>query len=56
MLAADFQKFEAEIAGLHQRLAGLRQGMGAAETGRFRENAGTGGEAGKEIPPFRQHT
>jgi len=28
MLAADFQKFEAKITGLHQRLAGLRQGMG----------------------------
>jgi hypothetical protein len=28
MVAADFQKFEARIAGLHQRLAGLRQGMG----------------------------
>ena len=28
MVAADFQKFEATIAGLHQRLAGLRQGMG----------------------------
>ena len=28
MVAADFQKVEAEIAGLHQRPAGLRQGMG----------------------------
>ena len=28
MVAADFQKFEARIAVLHQRLAGLRQGMG----------------------------
>ena len=28
MVAADFQKFEAKIAGLHQRLAGLRPGMG----------------------------
>ena len=27
-VAADFQKFEAKIAGLHQRLAGLRQAMG----------------------------
>ena len=28
MVAADFQKFEAKIAVLHQRLAGLQQGMG----------------------------
>jgi hypothetical protein len=28
MVAADFQTFEARIAELHQRLAGLRQGMG----------------------------
>ncbi len=28
MGAADFQKVEAKIAGLHQRLAGLRQGTG----------------------------
>ena len=28
MAAAEFQKFEGRIAGLHQRLAGLRQGMG----------------------------
>jgi len=28
MVAADFQKFKAKIAGRHQRLAGLRQGMG----------------------------
>jgi len=28
MVAADFQKFEAKIAGLHQRLAGLRQATG----------------------------
>ncbi len=47
MVAADFQKFEARIAVLHQRLAGLRQGMVAAETRRVRDNAGTGGEAGK---------
>ena len=31
MGAADFQKVEAKIAGLHQRLAGLRQGMGLLE-------------------------
>ena len=28
MVAADFQKFEAKIAGLQQSLAGLRQAMG----------------------------
>ena len=28
VLAADFQKFEAQIAGLQQWLAGLRQAMG----------------------------
>ena len=28
MVAADFQKFEAKITGLHQRLTGLREGMG----------------------------
>jgi len=31
MVAADFQKFETKIAGLHQRLAGLRQGMGQGQ-------------------------
>ena len=28
MVAADFQKFGAEMTRLHQRLAGLREGMG----------------------------
>ena len=28
MVAAEFQKFEARMAQRHQRLAGLRQGMG----------------------------
>jgi|GEM_PF-5088763 len=28
MAAGKFQEFEAKISGLHQRLAGLRQGMG----------------------------
>ena len=28
IVAADFQKFESEMTRLHQRLIGLRQGMG----------------------------
>jgi len=36
VLAADFQKFEAKIAGLQQWLAGLRHAMGRRAVGRCR--------------------